>query len=86
MKTSIATLGGAVVKLFAPDSQGRLADVVLGYDTVDGYVHSTSYQGSLIGRYGNRIGKGRFTLNDKTYQLALNDHGVNHLHGRQPWL
>lgn len=81
MKTSIATLGGAVVKLFAPDSQGRLADVVLGYDTVDGYVHSTSYQGSLIGRYGNRIGKGRFTLNDKTYQLALNDHGVNHLHG-----
>lgn len=81
MKVSIATLGGAVVELWAPGRGGAFQDVVLGYTCAEEYARYTSNQGALIGRYGNRIGAGRFTLNGKTYQLALNDHGINHLHG-----
>jgi len=80
MKVSIATLGGAVVELWAPGKDG-FADVVLGYTCAEEYARYTSNQGALIGRYGNRIGQGKFTLNGKDYQLALNDHGINHLHG-----
>lgn len=81
MKVSIATLGGAVVELWAPGRGGAFQDVVLGYTCAEEYARYTSNQGALIGRYGNRIGAGRFTLKGKTYQLALNDHGINHLHG-----
>lgn len=80
MRAAITNYGGIVVELWVPDRHGRLADVVLGYSTVEEYVKNSPYFGAIIGRYGNRIGKARFTLAGKEYRLAANDHG-NHLHG-----
>jgi aldose 1-epimerase len=80
LKASIMTYGGTMVSLEVPDKNGKLGDILLGCDTVDGFVKNTSYLNALIGRYGNRIGKGQFTLDGKTYKLAVNN-GVNHLHG-----
>lgn len=72
---------GAIVKnLFIKDKNGEIADVVLGYDSLEEYVKDDSYFGGIVGRYGNRIAKGKFQLNGKEYQLAIND-GENHLHG-----
>jgi aldose 1-epimerase len=76
----ICTYGGIVVSLRVPDREGRMGDVVLGYDTLAEYIKENPYFGSLIGRYGNRIAKGRFTLDGKEYSLAVNN-GPNHLHG-----
>lgn len=80
MKAAITNYGGIVVELWVPDRHGRLADVVLGYPTLEAYVKDSPYFGAIIGRYGNRIGKARFTLGGQEYRLAANDHG-NHLHG-----
>ncbi|MBE6583610.1 MAG: galactose mutarotase [Ruminococcaceae bacterium] len=77
---SIITFGGAVNKLLMPDREGKLADVVCGYDDLKSYTEAAGYQGALIGRVGNRIGKGRFTLDGKQYQLYINN-GENSLHG-----
>ena len=74
------TYGAYVISLKTPDRQGKLDDVVLGFDTLDGYLKSGSHFGSIVGRYGNRIANAKFTLDGKTYTLAAND-GVNHLHG-----
>lgn len=75
------TYGGIIVSLHAPDRDGRLDDIVLGYDTVDGYVKDNSpYFGAIIGRFGNRIAKGTFSLDGQAYTLATNN-GPNHLHG-----
>ena len=74
------TYGGIIVSLRTPDRDGRLDDIVLGFDSLEGYVEGSPYFGSLIGRYGNRIAGGRFTLDGATYQLATNN-GPNHLHG-----
>ncbi len=74
------TYGGIVVSLRVPDRAGRLDDIVLGYDDLDGYLKDSPYFGAIIGRYGNRIAKGRFTLDGRPYQLATNN-GPNHLHG-----
>src|SRR3989440_76095 len=79
-EVSITNYGGAVVSLKVPDRSGKLADVVLGYETVDGYVNDKSYFGAIGGRYGNRIGHGQFVLDGKTYTLAKNN-GENSLHG-----
>ena len=79
-EAQIITYGGAIVSLKVPDRRGQMGDVVLGYDDVQGYLSQTSYIGALIGRYGNRIAKGRFTLNGREYTLATNN-GENHLHG-----
>jgi len=76
----IMSYGGIVQSLKVPDRDGKLVDVVLGYDDLHGYVTNNPYFGALIGRYGNRIGAGKFTLNGKTYTLATNN-GPNHLHG-----
>jgi len=76
----IATFGGVVVSLTVPDNAGKLADVVLGFDSLEGYTGKQPYLGALIGRYGNRIAKGRFTLDGRTYSLAVNN-GENALHG-----
>jgi len=76
----VITYGGVVVSLKVPDRIGRMGDVVLGYDDISGYLNQTSYIGALIGRYGNRIARGRFTLNGREYALATNN-GENHLHG-----
>lgn len=78
---SITNYGGIVVALNVPDKNGKLGDVVHGYDDLDGYLKATPYFGALIGRYANRIANGRFTLNGQDYQLATNENGLNHLHG-----
>lgn len=85
MEARIMTYGGIIQKLTAPDQNGHYADVVLGFDTLNGYtspyyVSNCTYFGALIGRYANRIAKGRFTLDGATYQLPIND-GPNSLHG-----
>lgn len=80
MRATITDYGAAVTSLIVPDKGGKLADVVLGYDSVSGYVADKSYFGVIVGRYGNRIGKGKFKLNGKEYQVTIND-GENHLHG-----
>lgn len=77
---SVITYGAIVTSLRVPDKTGALGDVVLGFKTVDEYVKSSPYFGAIVGRYGNRIGKGTFTLDGKEYKLSLND-GLNTLHG-----
>ena len=76
----IMTYGGVVVSLKVPDRSGALGDVVAGFDNLEGYLTPPPYFGAIIGRYGNRIGGGRFSLGGMEYQLAKND-GANHLHG-----
>jgi aldose 1-epimerase len=76
----IMTYGGIVVSLKMPDKDGQYGDVVLGYDNLDSYVAKSPYFGALIGRFGNRIGGAKFTLDGTTYTLAAND-GPNTLHG-----
>jgi aldose 1-epimerase len=80
MEARIATLGGIVTYLTAPDRDGHYADVVLGYDSLAGYLRASPYFGALVGRYGNRIARGQFTLEGVTYSLATNN-GPNALHG-----
>lgn len=81
METKITNYGGIVVSLTAPDASKKFADVVLGYNDLDSYMNPPfPYFGAIIGRYGNRIAKGRFTLNGHEYKLAVNN-GENHLHG-----
>jgi aldose 1-epimerase len=72
--------GGIILSLRTPDRDGQLGDVVLGYDALAGYLEETPYFGAIVGRYGNRIAGGRFTIDGTTYALARND-GSNHLHG-----
>ena len=76
----IMTRGATITALDVPDRQGRLGDIVLGFDDLKGYQPKVPYFGAIVGRVGNRIAKGRFTLDGKSYQLATND-GPNHLHG-----
>jgi aldose 1-epimerase len=83
MIVRILDFGGIVRELHVPDREGRYADVVLGFDTLEPYLKDSPYFGALIGRYGNRIAKGRFKLDGETWQLARND-GGNHLHGGAP--
>jgi aldose 1-epimerase len=81
MTMEVITMGGDIIKLTAPDKDGKFADVVLGYTTPDLYLDGNPYFfGAVIGRYGNRIAKGKFTLDGKEYQLTVND-GPNSLHG-----
>jgi aldose 1-epimerase len=82
LKTRITTYGGTIVSLEVPDRSGRLADIVLGHDSLDGYLvrKTNPYMGSIIGRYANRIAKATFVLDGVTYHLAKND-GENTLHG-----
>jgi aldose 1-epimerase len=74
------TYGAIITHLKTPDRTGRFGDIVLGYDTLDGYLKASPYFGAIVGRYGNRIAKGQFTVEGKTYKLATNN-GPNHLHG-----
>jgi len=80
MEVAITNFGGIVVSLKAPDRSGKIEDVVLGYDSLDGYLTNKAFFGALIGRYGNRIAHGKFTLNGTVYNLPKND-GDNTLHG-----
>ena len=80
MEVRIITYGGIITSLTAPDKNGDYKDIVLGYNTLAEYEAETPYFGALIGRYGNRIAKGKFSLGNQEYTLAVNN-GVNHLHG-----
>jgi aldose 1-epimerase len=79
-QVSITTYGGIVTSLNVPDRNDRYADVVLGFDDLDGYLAGHPYFGAIVGRYGNRIAGGTFTLDGQSYELARNNNG-NHLHG-----
>lgn len=72
--------GGKIISLFVPDKNGLASDIVLGYDSVDQYINGNPYFGAIIGRYGNRIADGKFTLQGKDYHLLKNN-GANALHG-----
>ena len=76
----VMTWGAIIVSLRTRDRHGALDDIVLGHDDAAGYARSAAYFGAVVGRYGNRIARGRFTLDGETHQLPLND-GMHHLHG-----
>ncbi|MHC4691398.1 MAG: aldose epimerase family protein [Planctomycetota bacterium] len=80
LKATITNYGAILVSLEVPDRDGKLADITLGYDTLEGYIPRHPYFGATVGRYANRIGAAKFKLNDIKYQLAANN-GPNHLHG-----
>jgi len=80
MEVKIITYGGIITSLKAPDRNNGYEDIVLGYDSLSPYMSDSPYFGAIIGRYGNRIAKGKFSLNGNSYSLATND-GQNHLHG-----
>ena len=81
MQVAFTNYGGRMVSLVVPDKNGKPTDVVIGFDSVSGFVKSSeAYFGATIGRYGNRIAKGKFSLEGKSYQLTINN-GVNTLHG-----
>jgi len=80
MEARLMTYGATIVSLTVPDRQGGFDNVVLGHADLDGYLQASPYLGAVVGRYGNRIAKGRFTLDGATVQLTVND-GENHLHG-----
>lgn len=80
LEAKITNYGGIVVSLLVPDRDGKLGDVVLGYETLEEYIENNPYFGAIVGRYGNRIARGKFTLEGIEYTLAQND-GENHLHG-----
>tara|TARA_R110000868_G_scaffold82268_2_gene232399 strand:- start:3827 stop:5011 length:1185 start_codon:yes stop_codon:yes gene_type:complete len=80
IEINIMTYGGIITSLKTPNKDGVSEDIVLGYNSLDQYIKSSPYFGAIIGRYGNRIAKGKFAIDGTTYTLATND-GENHLHG-----
>ncbi|HTQ40735.1 MAG TPA: aldose epimerase family protein [Pirellulales bacterium] len=80
MVVTLTNYGGHVVSVEVPDREGNVKNVVLGFDNLDSYIKHTAHFGATIGRYGNRIAKGKFTLDGQTYTLPINN-GPNHLHG-----
>ena|SRR5215831_11751385 len=80
IEVKIINYGGIIVTITVPDRDGKVGDVVLGHDTLEGYLHHSRFFGALIGRYANRIARGGFVLNGAEYSLGINN-GVNHLHG-----
>ena len=80
-EVAVTNYGGAIVAIMVPDKDGQLANVIQGHDNINDVINSPEpYLSTLIGRYGNRINKGRFTLGGKEYSLAINN-GPNALHG-----
>lgn len=80
LKVKISNFGGKIISIVTPDKNGEWADIVLGYDNESEYVSGNPYFGALIGRYGNRIAKGKFSLNGNTHQLTINSR-LDSLHG-----
>lgn len=89
LRVAITNFGGAITSLWVPDRDGKFADVALGYDTLAEYLAGKCFFGGIVGRYGNRIARGRFAIDGTEHQLTINN-GSNHLHGgegydRVPW-
>jgi aldose 1-epimerase len=80
VEVDLMSYGAAIISVRAPDRDGRIEDVVLGFDTLDDYLTRSRFFGTIVGRVGNRIARGRFTLDGVEYRLAVNN-GANHLHG-----
>ncbi len=80
LRARLITYGARLTELHVPDREGRLDDIVLGFDTLDEYLATTTYFGATCGRYANRIARGRFALDGQEFQLDANE-GANHLHG-----
>ena len=80
LRARITNLGATLISMHVPDRSGSLGDVVLGFDSLEGYLGQTAYLGATVGRYANRIGGAKFALDGAEYTLAAND-GPNHLHG-----
>ncbi|MEE0969566.1 MAG: aldose epimerase family protein [Clostridia bacterium] len=80
MKVKITDFGGAIMQIKTPDKEGRMTDVVCGFSSLEDYKHASGYHGALVGRVGNRICKGKFTLDGKEYSLYINNK-ENSLHG-----
>jgi len=78
---SVIEWGAILQSIIVPDGGGNLEDVALGFDNLEAYLRPHGSMGDTVGRYGNRIGAGKFCIDGKEYQVALNDHGINHLHG-----
>ena len=84
MKVEITNYGGIIVRLFVPDREGKIEDIVLGYDNLKQYFDDPNYFGALIGRYGNRIAEGKLELENNTYKLEINEKPAGYpccLHG-----
>lgn len=80
IRVQILTWGAIISSIQTPDAQGKLADIVLGFDTLKDYLEKSPYFGCIVGRFANRLAHGQFSLDGKSYQLTQND-GVHHLHG-----
>jgi aldose 1-epimerase len=80
MTVKLTNYGATLVSIVTPDKDGNFADIIAGFDSLSGYVNDNSFIGVTVGRYANRIGKGKFKIDDREYQLTIND-GNNHLHG-----
>ena len=81
LKAEVSNYGGRIMKLFTPDREGNFSDIVLGYDDIEGYLNSNeAYFGAAIGRYGNRIGNARFSIDGKE-NIFTDNNGKNSLHG-----
>ncbi|MEG1115707.1 MAG: galactose-1-epimerase, partial [Janthinobacterium sp.] len=80
MQVKVLDFGAIISAIHVPDRDGTLADVVLGFEHIEPYLANSAFLGAVIGRFGNRIAEGRFTLDGKDYQLAVNN-APNHLHG-----
>ncbi len=77
----LTNYGGTIVSFFMPDKDGTSQNICLGFDNLEGYLGDQPFLGGLIGRFANRISRGRFELDGKTYELACNENGKHHLHG-----
>jgi aldose 1-epimerase len=80
VEVHVINYGAIITHLKTPDKNGKLEDIVLGYDSLSGYLKATPYFGAVVGRYGNRIANGKFSIDGQSYTLVQNDHG-QHLHG-----
>ena len=80
MSVEISNFGATILSINVPDKNGEVADVIGGYDSLESYINADGYQGAIIGRVGNRICKGKFTLDGVDYDMYINN-GPNHLHG-----
>src|SRR5215213_5296278 len=79
MEVRTIPYGAVIVSIRVPDRAGRFDDVVIGHDRLEGYLTASRFFGAVVGRFGNRIARGRFALDGRTYELAVNN-GPNHLH------